>query len=448
MLLWHIVPTWHDIETRITDEMGYQGGAHFRTYLNEAVPSLALNLRRVDSVRRAFYKAESVAGQLLRQRFADLDIKSILNDLLGVAEQMAMIVAGTALTGGLLGAGIGAFAGGAGAIPGGVAGTAIGFKVSGWILGVLGIASLAEFFVDGLPRIGEYYLDGIGIAWEGTRGEEGLNAFSQDNPFAIDQAAHFIATGHVEVVMLLLGAMVSYLTRGRGNAGVLAQEMAASQKGARIGQWMLKHEEALKKRPDLQVPERRKGAVGEPQPVQPNRPAGKDKEPSKGKPGSMPLHTVACFKADKLPASKHGEFERQLKGQQDGLNRLTVDEFLENVANPVKRDPTLAKKARKDLYISLRDRIQEDLSKTMGQREARKLSEMQAKETMSTLAALHNPDLSAGGRDVIADFGDRQVNSSIGPQWKSRVGGLRQAAEEMAEMGGRTGLLNVKLHKC
>lgn len=162
----------------------------------------------------------------------------------------------------------------------------------------------------------------------------------------------------------------------------------------------------------------------------------------------MPLHTVACFKADNLPTSKHGEFERQLKGQQDGLNRLTVDEFLENVANPVKRDPKLAKKARKDLYVSLRDRIQEDLSKMMGPREARKLSELQAKETMSTLAALHNPDLRAGGRDAIADFGDRQVNSSIGPQWKSRIGGLRQAAEEMAKLGDRTGLLNVKLHKC
>jgi len=448
MLLWHIVPTWRDIETRITDEMGYQGGAHFRTYLNEAVPSLALNLRRVDSVRRAFYEAESKAGQLLRQRFTDLDIRSILNDLLGVAEQMAMIVAGTALTGGLLGAGIGAFAGGAGAIPGGVAGTAIGFKVSGWILGVLGIASLAEFFVDGLPRIGEYYLQGIGIAWEGTRGEEGLNAFSQDNPYAIDQAAHFIATGHVEVVMLLLGAMVSYLTRGGGNAGVLAQEMAASKKGSRIGQWMLKHEEALKKRPDLQLPERRKGAAGEPQPAQPDRPAGKDKEPSKGKPGSMPLHTVACFKADKLPASKHGEFERQLKGQQDGLNRLTVEEFLNNLANPAKRNPRLAKQARKELYAELQERIQKDLLKTMSPIEARKLSVKQAKETLSSLAALHNPDLVAGGRDSITDFGDRQVNSTIGPQWRSKVDSMKAAAEKASKSGAASSLLNVKLHKC
>jgi len=33
----------------------------------------------------------------------------------------------------------------------------------------------------------------------------------------------------VEVVVLLLGAIVSYLTRGRGDARVLAQEMAASR---------------------------------------------------------------------------------------------------------------------------------------------------------------------------------------------------------------------------
>ncbi|MNZ83487.1 hypothetical protein D3C78_1022170 [compost metagenome] len=162
----------------------------------------------------------------------------------------------------------------------------------------------------------------------------------------------------------------------------------------------------------------------------------------------MPLHTVACFKADKLPASKHGEFERQLKGQQDGLNRLTVEEFLENIANPAKRDPRIAKIARKELYGKLQERIQRDLMKTMSAIEARKLSVKQAKETMSSLAALHNPDLIAGGRDTISDFGDRQVNSSIGPQWKSRVDGLKAAAEKASRSGVGSGLLNVKLHKC
>ncbi len=47
----------------------------------------------------------------------------------------------------------------------------MGLKVSGWILGVLGLASIVEFFIEGLPRIGEYYIDGISIAWEGTRDE-------------------------------------------------------------------------------------------------------------------------------------------------------------------------------------------------------------------------------------------------------------------------------------
>lgn len=447
MYLDYLVPSWFEIESRVTDHMGYQGGAHFRTYSNEPVASLALNLRRVDSVRKAFIHAEWQAAHLLRQRFAELDINSIVDELIDVVKQMAMIVAGSAITGGLLGAGIGAFGGGAGALPLGAAGAAMGLKVSGWILGVLGLASIAEFFIEGLPRIGEYYLNGIRIAWEGTR-DEGFNPFGRDDPHAISSAAHQIALGHVEVVVLLLGAIVSYLTRGRGDARVLAQEMAASSKGARLGQWMLKHEEGLKKRPDLQVPERRKGAMDDAQPQQPNRPAGKDKEPSTGKPGSMPLHTVACFKADNLPTSKHGEFERQLKGQQDGLNRLRIEEFLENFANPVKRSPSAAKRARKELEETLTQRFEEELQQSMGYRAAKTEAARRVKETMASLAALHNPDLIAGGKDVISDFGDRQVNSSIGPQWKTKIENLKNAAEAVPEASRGKTLINVNLHKC
>ncbi|QLJ12877.1 hypothetical protein H0H12_20835 [Pseudomonas putida] len=448
MYLDYLVPSWHEIESRVIAMVGYQSGGQFRTSLNEEVASLGLNLRRIEAVRTAFYHAEWQAAQMLRQRFADLDINSIVDELLRVVQQMAMIVAGSTITGGLLGAGLGAFAGGAGTIPFAGAGAAMGLKVSGWILGALGLASIAEFFIEGLPRIGEYYVDGIRFAWEGTCGNEGTGPFCRDDPYAISRATHQIAQGHVEVVVLLLGAIVSYLTRGRGDARVLAQEMAASRKGARLGQWMLKHEEGLKKRPDLQVPERRKGTMDDPQPVQPNRQAGKDKEPSTAKPGRMPLHTVACFKADKLPASKHGEFERQLKGQQDGLNRLTVEEFLENIANPIKRDPKTARKARQKLYDDLRKRAYRKLPKDMNPVEARKISTMLAKETMSSLAALHNPDLIAGGKDVISDFGDRQVNSTIGPQWRSRVGELTRSVEEQAKDGRASGFLNIRLHKC
>jgi len=204
MYLDYLVPSWFEIESRVNDQMGYQGGAHFRTYLNEPVASLALNLRRVRAVQSAFTQAEWQAGTMLRQRFAELEIASILNELLMVVRDMAMIVVGSTLTGGAIGAGIGAFGAGAGAIPLAGAGAVMGLKVSGWILGVLGLASIAEFFIEGLPRIGEYYLDGIRIAWEGTR-DEGFNPFGRDDPHAISSAAHHIALGHVEVVVLLLG---------------------------------------------------------------------------------------------------------------------------------------------------------------------------------------------------------------------------------------------------
>ncbi|MFJ2982589.1 MULTISPECIES: DUF6861 domain-containing protein [unclassified Pseudomonas] len=254
------VPSWQQIEDRIANQMGYQGGASFRTHLNEYVASVSLNIRRVNSVRTAFIHAEWKARDLLRQRFSELDISSILHELLGVVTQMSMIVAGSVLTGGAIGAGVGAFAGGAGAIPMGAAGAAMGLQVSTWILGILGLTSIAEFFVEGLPSIAHYYLDGINIAWEGTQGDDDLSSYSRDDPFAQQRATNQIALGHVEVVVLLLGAIVDYLTRGRGNAHVLAQEMRTSPKGPRIGEWMLKHEDALKKRPDLQAPKSRKGA--------------------------------------------------------------------------------------------------------------------------------------------------------------------------------------------
>ncbi|MNC10492.1 hypothetical protein D3C75_581430 [compost metagenome] len=137
-----------------------------------------------------------------------------------------------------------------------------------------------------------------------------------------------------------------------------------------------------------------------------------------------------------------------MKGQQDGLNRLTVEEFLENVANPIKRDPRAAKLARRRLQRDLEIRLHEELLETMSPHEAKVLAARKAKETMSTLAALHNPDLIAGGKDVITDFGDRQVNSTIGPQWKSKVDSLKRAAENAQSFGRKPIFLNVKLHKC
>nr|WP_313645152.1 polymorphic toxin type 15 domain-containing protein [Pseudomonas sp.] len=67
---------------------------------------------------------------------------------------------------------------------------------------------------------------------------------------------------------------------------------------------------------------------------------------------------------------------------------------------------------------------------------------------MSVLAALHNPDLMAGGRDIVSDFGDRQVNSTIGPQWKSKLPNLKKAAKKIPLEFRSTTRMNTRLHKC
>ncbi|WP_122293137.1 DUF6861 domain-containing protein, partial [Pseudomonas syringae group genomosp. 3] len=370
MFFFHMLPSWDSIRRQLDRDIAPYRGGHFRTHRNEPVPSPALIMRRFNCVRSAFDRAEWEACRILGQRFVDLDISSIIKDLIDVVTQMAMIVVGSAFVGGAAGAGAGVLFFGVGAVPGGLMGAALGAQASAFILGILGLEAIAESVIDGFPRIIEYYTRGITTAWQGPR-EQGRNPFMGDDLAAQNSAVQEIAQGHVEVVILLLGAMVQYITRGRGNARALANEMRASAKGERLGQWMLEHEDELKKRPDLQRPEPRRSPFDTQEPS-PNHQSGKDQEPFKGKPNTMRPYDVECFKADKMPASKLGEFERQLKGQEDGLNRLTVNEYLENIANPIKRSSAAARRARMDLEDTLTARFQEDFLQAMSPREGLK----------------------------------------------------------------------------
>lgn len=454
MFAGRVLPSWFEIEDRLITEVESRGLGNFRSSLNETVMSVGLVLRRVENIRTAFYRADHEAAELLRQRFADIDIANVLNELLSAVSQMAMIVAGSVLTGGAIGAGVGALAGGAGAVPGAFTGIAIGLQAGTWILGVLGLASVAEFFVDGLAPLIEHYLRGIETAWEGTRGDEGLSPFSQDDFLVVERASHHFARGHVEVVVLLLSAIVDYLTRGRGHAGQLANEMRASGKGQRLGQWMLKHEDALKKRPDLQPRAPGKGPLTPQEPPPgPQRQHEQNDQQHRKNPLGMPEYKVPCFNASNMHYSKVPEFDRQLGGQERGLNDLTVDEYLRGreafKAGDKVRDPKVAKLARRNLH----DRFVDDLMKEITSQgisfdragiEAEKL----AKDKMSALAALHNPDLFAGGKDVISDFGDRSVNASIGAQWRSRIGSLDAAAKTVNRADQSIVKMNATLERC
>ncbi|WP_419178211.1 DUF6861 domain-containing protein, partial [Pseudomonas syringae] len=61
---------------------------------------------------------EKEAANSILKRFSDLDIRSILDEMISAVVDMAMIIIGSALTGATIGGGIGLLAGGIGAFPG------------------------------------------------------------------------------------------------------------------------------------------------------------------------------------------------------------------------------------------------------------------------------------------------------------------------------------------
>ncbi len=256
------------------------------------------------------------------------------------------------------------------------------------------------------------------------------------------------------MVILLLGAIVAYLTRGRGNASVLASEMQASSKGAKLGQWMLQHEEALKRHPDLQNAGPRRGALDKPEsPPPPPPPNRRADEPEPKKPLGMAEHEVPCFNVSDKHLDRIPEFDRQLAGQEKGLNDLTVEEYLKGREafknGAALRDPIVAANARKLLGGKMEEQL---LGKLIGENispeQALILAKKMTEQKMATLAALHNPDLVAGGRDIISNLGDRRINSSIGPQWQSRIGSLDTAASQVPAAIQNITKINAKLKRC
>ncbi|RZJ56710.1 MAG: hypothetical protein EOO55_04735 [Hymenobacter sp.] len=139
------------------------------------------------------------------------------------------------------------------------------------------------------------------------------------------------------------------------------------------------------------------------------------------------------------PGLDRPEFARQLENQQQGLNRLTVAEFLANrrhydALRKLKgtgRDPkgdAAQKVAREE---ALADKIAELqlLDAKLSDRDAA----TQAQGWLSTQAALHDPDQVAGGHsETITGMGDARVNSSIGAQWPKRIKGLEAAIKKQA----------------
>ena len=77
----------------------------------------------------------------------------------------------------------------------------------------------------------------------------------------------------------------------------------------------------------------------------------------------------------------------------------------------------------------------------------------EANRIMSGLAALHNPDMIAGGTDSFdknsaISIGDKSVNSSIGSQWKGRISELDAEACKAKKEGKGKDKMNTELSRC
>ena len=133
--------------------------------------------------------------------------------------------------------------------------------------------------------------------------------------------------------------------------------------------------------------------------------------------------------------NKTNEYVRQLRLQMDGINGMTANEFLEKVS----RTGTAQKDARERYKKYLTKEIRkEHRQQGLSGRALEQKVEDEVRKEMSGLVALHNPDIVAGGKDIIKDgpdglplMGDKWVNSSTRSQWKHQ--GLAEALKWHAE---------------
>lgn len=157
------------------------------------------------------------------------------------------------------------------------------------------------------------------------------------------------------------------------------------------------------------------------------------------------------------------EYARQLQDQADGLNDLSVGEYLDardayrTLGRSGVSDGVAQENARQELLGRITPSIQESLENSgMSAFEAIEEAERRASEVMSNLAALHDPDMVAGGADRITRVGNAGVNSSIGGSWgdatkpNSRIARIDAAALEAANDPaiGRDARMNTKLEPC
>lgn len=152
--------------------------------------------------------------------------------------------------------------------------------------------------------------------------------------------------------------------------------------------------------------------------------------------------SVKEFKRNK----KHDatEFKRQHDEQMDQLHKISLAEWIENRKNYKDRgrtsDSLKAQQAARD--AAFRDKYDALRDSGLSKDDANKA----AKEWMTTQAATHRLDGIAGGNVTdISGVGDTRINSSLGSQWRTRIGDIQKVVDQFVKDNPGVDLSNVFL---
>ncbi len=238
--------SWNGVSQRLE-----QGAGHIYAELGG---------QRIDAVRQALQQSYPLIRHDLSQRWASIHIEDILDVLLDLVKNVALILGGSVTLGSIAGGVAGGVLGaGVGAAPGAVAGAGIGLEIGNLILVGLGLSAIAEYFYKGLPACLETLQNGIVTAWRvdnkasGSRLEPG-GGHASTRQARIDQAARELARGQEQLVMLLLTAIVTYLTRGQVKGALTSSAEGIAARSAllqqqiserRLADWLARNEQQL-----------------------------------------------------------------------------------------------------------------------------------------------------------------------------------------------------------
>ncbi|MEX6678594.1 hypothetical protein QWI18_21985 [Pseudomonas sp. W2Oct36] len=271
------IPSWDDIERNLDQTFGElnqsidkglqsanDGWDGFTRRLSNGASQVYADHggAQIDHVRQALTLSYPIVLDDLTRKLASINITEILPVLLKLVREVVMIMGGSVAVGAGIGGAVGSLAFGAGALPGAAVGGSIGLEVGNIILMALGLASLAEYFRQGVGPCASSLSEGFMTAW---RAEDGLKPPGLDPTGGsaamiqerIERAARQFASGQEQYVLLLLTAIVAFLM---GRYSLNAMESVATRSfrlraeitNKEFAEWLARNEQQLLKLQELQ----------------------------------------------------------------------------------------------------------------------------------------------------------------------------------------------------